>query len=116
METRVSLPVLPADFKPDKRLANFIRYDEKNKSLIFLGVVAEDDKAEYQNFSADSAYKKAVEKASKQSFNQKAYVQKATTCDLCESLKQEPNCVYACPHEAAMRVDPRKFFEPALKR
>ncbi|MCZ6572540.1 MAG: cyclic nucleotide-binding domain-containing protein [Planctomycetota bacterium] len=34
---------------------------------------------------------------------------KAVTCDLCASLG-EPACVYACPHEAAMRVDPSEFF------
>ena len=34
---------------------------------------------------------------------------KAVTCDLCASLG-EPACVYACPHEAAMRVDPGEFF------
>jgi len=35
--------------------------------------------------------------------------QKATSCDLCTHLK-EPSCVYACPHDAAHRVDPREFF------
>ena len=35
---------------------------------------------------------------------------KAVTCDLCSDLK-EPSCVYACPHDAAFRVDARKFFE-----
>jgi CRP-like cAMP-binding protein/Fe-S-cluster-containing dehydrogenase component len=35
--------------------------------------------------------------------------QKATSCDLCTHMK-EPSCVYACPHDAAHRVDPRKFF------
>jgi len=39
--------------------------------------------------------------------------QKATSCDLCTHLK-EPSCVYACPHDAAHRVDPRKFFEEML--
>src|ERR1700747_678203 len=38
-----------------------------------------------------------------------ALKQKATSCDLCTHLK-EPSCVYACPHDAAHRVDPRKFF------
>ncbi len=45
--------------------------------------------------------------------------QKATSCDLCTHLK-EPSCVYACPHDAAHRVDPRKFFAgmmgPGLKQ
>lgn len=39
--------------------------------------------------------------------------QKATSCDLCTHLK-EPSCVYACPHDAAHRVDPRKFFSEML--
>jgi len=34
---------------------------------------------------------------------------KATSCDLCTHL-QEPSCVYACPHDAAHRVDPKTFF------
>ncbi|MGH7318109.1 MAG: cyclic nucleotide-binding domain-containing protein, partial [Candidatus Rokuibacteriota bacterium] len=34
---------------------------------------------------------------------------KATGCDLCIELA-EPSCVYACPHGAAMRVEPREFF------
>jgi len=34
---------------------------------------------------------------------------KAITCDLCAGMP-EPNCVYACPHEAAHRVDPLAFF------
>lgn len=33
---------------------------------------------------------------------------KATTCDLCTD-QEEPSCVYACPHDAAHRVDPKKF-------
>ena len=38
-----------------------------------------------------------------------AETKKATTCDLCTELAT-PSCVYACPHDAAMRVDPRNFF------
>ncbi len=43
---------------------------------------------------------------------QKAKVKhkKATVCDLCCD-HTEPACVYACPHNAAQRVDPRDFFE-----
>jgi CRP-like cAMP-binding protein/Fe-S-cluster-containing dehydrogenase component len=39
--------------------------------------------------------------------------QKATSCDLCTHLK-EPSCVYACPHDAAHRVDPKSFFSEML--
>src|SRR3984893_10069397 len=44
----------------------------------------------------------------------KAVVQKkATTCDLCTE-QAEPSCVYACPHDAAHRVEPREFFSETL--
>jgi CRP-like cAMP-binding protein/Fe-S-cluster-containing dehydrogenase component len=39
--------------------------------------------------------------------------QKATSCDLCTHLR-EPSCVYACPHDAAHRVDPKTFFAEML--
>jgi Fe-S-cluster-containing dehydrogenase component len=38
---------------------------------------------------------------------------KATTCDLSREY-HEPACVYACPHEAAIRVEPAKFFAGKL--
>jgi Fe-S-cluster-containing hydrogenase component 2 len=38
---------------------------------------------------------------------------KANTCDLCMQLST-PSCVYACPHDAAKRVEPRRFFGDAL--
>jgi Fe-S-cluster-containing hydrogenase component 2 len=34
---------------------------------------------------------------------------KATACNLCLD-QEEPSCVYACPHDAAHRVNPREFF------
>lgn len=34
---------------------------------------------------------------------------KATACNLCPD-QEEPSCVYACPHDAAHRVNPRDFF------
>ncbi len=49
----------------------------------------------------DEAPKKLVKK--------KVTVSKATTCDLCTDLSV-PSCVYACPHDAAKRVDPQSFF------
>jgi CRP-like cAMP-binding protein/Fe-S-cluster-containing dehydrogenase component/ferredoxin len=42
---------------------------------------------------------------------QKAVVKhKATSCDLCTE-HEEPSCVYACPHDAAHRVEPNEFFK-----
>lgn len=38
----------------------------------------------------------------------RAYIKKATTCDLCTDLA-EPSCVYACPHDAALRGDPKQI-------
>jgi CRP-like cAMP-binding protein len=34
---------------------------------------------------------------------------KAVVCDLCQEFP-EPNCVRACPHDAAIRVEPKSFF------
>jgi CRP-like cAMP-binding protein/Fe-S-cluster-containing hydrogenase component 2 len=46
--------------------------------------------------------------------HKKAVVQKkATTCDLCTE-QAVPSCVYACPHDAAYRVEPRDFFAETL--
>ncbi len=39
---------------------------------------------------------------------------KATGCDLSHDLK-DPACVYACPHHAAMRVEPMTFFADKLR-
>ena len=39
---------------------------------------------------------------------------KANTCDLCTQLST-PSCVYACPHDAAKRVDPRRFFGSVIE-
>ncbi len=40
---------------------------------------------------------------------------KALTCDLCLGL-DEPSCVYACPHDAALRVEPKHFFGSQMHR
>jgi len=40
---------------------------------------------------------------------------KATGCDLCTE-HAEPSCVYACPHDAAHRVNPPVFFADLLKQ
>lgn len=44
---------------------------------------------------------------------QKATVRKATSCNLCYD-HPEPSCVYACPHDAAHRVNPPDFFGELL--
>ncbi|MBI1314577.1 cyclic nucleotide-binding domain-containing protein [bacterium] len=37
--------------------------------------------------------------------------ERAVVCDLCSSLpSKQPSCVYACPHDAAMRVNALEFF------
>jgi CRP-like cAMP-binding protein/Fe-S-cluster-containing hydrogenase component 2 len=38
---------------------------------------------------------------------------KAVVCDLCAEYA-EPNCVRACPHDAAIRVEPKSFFAREL--
>jgi Fe-S-cluster-containing hydrogenase component 2 len=38
---------------------------------------------------------------------------KAVVCDLCAEFP-EPNCVRACPHDAAIRVEPKSFFAREL--
>jgi len=43
----------------------------------------------------------------------RAMLKRAVTCDLCVGLP-EPTCVYACPHDAAMRVNPAEFFSRRL--
>lgn len=41
----------------------------------------------------------------------KTITEQAVVCDLCSSLpSQQPSCVYACPHDAAMRVNAQDFF------
>lgn len=41
----------------------------------------------------------------------KAVNERAVVCDLCSSLpSKDPSCVYACPHDAAMRVSSLEFF------
>ncbi len=55
----------------------------------------------------------AVEDLERPGRKKAAMKQKATSCDLCTE-HEEPSCVYACPHDAAHRVDPREFFAGLL--
>ncbi len=41
--------------------------------------------------------------------------EKAVVCDQCSSLPQGPACVYACPHDAAFRVNAREFFQVSVQ-
>ena len=54
------------------------------------------------------------EEPPKKMVKKKVTVTKATTCDLCSDLSV-PSCVYACPHDAAKRVDPAVFFASGSK-
>ncbi len=40
--------------------------------------------------------------------------EKAVVCDQCSTLPQGPACVYACPHDAAFRVNAREFFQVSV--
>lgn len=41
----------------------------------------------------------------------KSIIEQAVVCDMCSSLpSQQPSCVYACPHDAALRVNAQEFF------
>jgi CRP-like cAMP-binding protein/ferredoxin/succinate dehydrogenase/fumarate reductase-like Fe-S protein len=42
-------------------------------------------------------------------------VRKATSCNLCNDYP-EPSCVYACPHDAAHRVNAADFFSGMIKK
>jgi ferredoxin len=53
--------------------------------------------------------------APKKMERKKVTVSKATTCDLCTQLSV-PSCVYACPHDAAKRVDPTEFLSRQIGR
>jgi Fe-S-cluster-containing hydrogenase component 2/CRP-like cAMP-binding protein len=46
------------------------------------------------------------------SLKTKSIVEKAVVCDLCTlTPSQDPACVYACPHDAAVRVTPLEEFD-----
>lgn len=55
-----------------------------------------------------------VVEGSRENGYQKATVRKATSCNLCYD-HPEPSCVYACPHDAAHRVNPPDFFGTMLE-
>ncbi len=69
--------------------------------------VMKEVKIEAKSAQSDEASNIKVEK-------KKTLTYKANTCDLCTQLST-PSCVYACPHDAAKRVEPRRFFGDALE-
>jgi Fe-S-cluster-containing dehydrogenase component len=116
VETRVPLPVLPADFKPAREIENVVKLkragrNEPDHAVIFRGVIDRANIDTYLAASSDPNYRKAVEQAAGQTRGMRAVLSKAVVCDLCESVEQEPNCVYACPHDAAFRVNADEFFK-----
>jgi CRP-like cAMP-binding protein/Fe-S-cluster-containing hydrogenase component 2 len=62
-----------------------------------------------------AAAKPATPAAPKKMERKMVTVQKATTCDLCTQLSV-PSCVYACPHDAAKRVEPTEFLARQIGR
>ncbi len=81
-----------------------------------LDIVIEDWCIGCGNCAADCPYGNIniVELAGPGDRKQKAEPRpKAVVCDLCVEYP-EPNCVRACPHGAAIRVDPKTFFAQDL--
>jgi Fe-S-cluster-containing hydrogenase component 2 len=118
IETRIALPTLPADFKPPPQIENVVKLkrasrNEPDNALVFRGVIDRSNMQQYLSASQNPDYRRAVEQAAGASRGMKAVLSKAVVCDLCESVQQEPNCVYACPHDAALRVDADQFFKHA---
>ncbi len=66
-------------------------------------------------FSVDGPVQQQVGQAgvSQSDVHHKATVRKATSCNLCHD-QGTPSCVYACPHDAAHRVNPTEFFAEML--
>jgi len=82
-----------------------------------LDIVIEDWCIGCGNCAIDCPYGNinVVELTAKSGRGQKAEPKpKAVVCDLCVEYG-EPNCVRACPHDAALRVEPKKFFARELE-
>src|SRR4051812_27428366 len=69
--------------------------------------VIKEVRTEVKSSTPDGPPKVKIEK-------KKTTAYKANTCDLCTQLSV-PSCVYACPHDAAKRVDPQRFFGDVLE-
>ena len=69
-----------------------------------------------QNFSVDGPVSDEIAQlaAGQENAKKARVVRKATSCNLCNDYP-EPSCVYACPHDAAHRVEPAEFFGRMIK-
>ncbi len=82
---------------------------------IGCGVCAEN--CPYGNINMH-AFEVRIPDPARPGYKKAAVREKATACDLCRNLgaDQEPSCVVACPHGAAIRVaSPREFFAHRLR-
>ncbi len=116
VQTRVTLPILPGDFKPSKEIEGVVKLKRASKAepenaIVFRGIVNGANQAAYRSASSDTNYLAAVDQLASETRGMRAVLSKAAVCDLCESVDQTPNCVYACPHDAAFRVDADSFFK-----
>lgn len=62
---------------------------------------------EIEEFGEDADRAKSLMAESEQVV---AVTERAAVCDQCSSLPTGPACVYACPHDAAVRVNAAQFF------
>jgi Fe-S-cluster-containing hydrogenase component 2 len=110
-QTVVQLPVLPKLTKPPTIIEGLIKAVAGPPATVsFFGVVDDNNAAAYRGLSSDGGYLAAVDQAARESRGAAAVISKAVVCDLCESVDKVPRCVYACPHDAAHRVDGLDFF------
>jgi CRP-like cAMP-binding protein len=68
---------------------------------------------EPRNWFKRKPKEEVADEVTKAAPKRKAKSVKATTCDLCTEMTM-PSCVYACPHDAAMRVNPIEFFSQKM--
>ncbi|MCK6472605.1 MAG: cyclic nucleotide-binding domain-containing protein [Planctomycetes bacterium] len=89
--------------------------DDANPNLLKGTIIAEAPThltMEFESGHAQQIPREQIESYERFSTGAKAapkMKEKAVTCDLCTEY-DEPSCVYACPHDAAHRVDARTFF------
>jgi ferredoxin len=104
-------------FQPAVGVEGAVSMDARGKTVEIRGVVTNANRSDYLKAWENPAYAQAVDQAQRESHGMQAVLSKAVVCDLCESVDGEagatPRCVYACPHDAAFRVDADQFFRAA---